>query len=41
MVVVKKLIVLALMAAFLIGAGMGCSGGATTKPAGPAATTPK
>jgi hypothetical protein len=33
MVVVKKLIALALVAAFLISAGVGCSGGTTTGPA--------
>jgi hypothetical protein len=38
MVVVKKLIVLALMAAFLIGAGIGCSGSPTTGSKAPPAT---
>jgi hypothetical protein len=32
MVVVKKLIAIALLAAFLVGAGVGCSGSATTAP---------
>ena len=32
----KKLIALALLAAFLVSAGVGCSGGATTPPAKPA-----
>ena len=32
MVVVKKLIAIALLAACLIGAGVGCSGGTTTAP---------
>jgi len=36
MVVVKKLIALALVAAFIISAGVGCGGGTTTKPAAPA-----
>jgi hypothetical protein len=33
MVLVKKLIALALVAAFLISAGVGCTGSPTTKPA--------
>jgi hypothetical protein len=33
MVVVKKLIALALLAAFIISAGVGCGGTPTTKPA--------
>jgi hypothetical protein len=36
MVVVKKLIAIALVAAFLITAGVGCSGGTTTAPKTPA-----
>jgi hypothetical protein len=35
MVVVKKLIALALLAAFVISAGVGCSGGTTTGGAKP------
>jgi hypothetical protein len=38
MVVVKKLIALALLAAFLVFAGVGCSGGATTPAAKPASS---
>jgi len=38
MVVVKKLIALALVAAFVISAGVGCSGTTTTGPAKPAST---
>jgi hypothetical protein len=38
MVVVKKLIALALVAAFVISAGVGCSGSPTT-PTKPAGTT--
>jgi hypothetical protein len=38
MVVVKKLIALALVAAFLISAGVGCSGGASTPGSKPAAS---
>jgi hypothetical protein len=38
MVVVKKLIVLALVAAFVISAGVGCSGTPTTGAAKPATT---
>jgi hypothetical protein len=44
MVVVKKLIALALVAAFLVSAAVGCSGSPTTgsgKPAGTPAGTPK
>jgi hypothetical protein len=44
MVVVKKLIALALLAAFVISAGVGCSGGTTTGGSGPRPTgssTPK
>jgi hypothetical protein len=38
MVVVKKLIALALIGAFLIAAGVGCSGTPSSKPAGTTTT---
>jgi hypothetical protein len=38
MVVVKKLIAIALLAACLVGGIVGCGGSTTTKPAAPAGT---